>query len=163
MLSAFLKKLIFARQFCIIDGKIEILGMPQLMFPSEVLLSIQDINQKKSYEITKKKIHESMSQYAKKIGTTSEGMIKTLKDIFETFGIGKIEIVAFNTKKKQAIIRVFGSPTCMSCKGNKTKGCSILPGALAGTFSFIFSKDVNSKAVNAGKTNLNKYCEFLIK
>ena len=42
MLSSFLKKLLFARQFFMIDGKIEILGKKQVLLPASVLKELDN-------------------------------------------------------------------------------------------------------------------------
>jgi len=41
MMSAFLKKLLFVRQFSIEDGKIEMLGKREIMLPSNILFWMQ--------------------------------------------------------------------------------------------------------------------------
>ena len=158
MLSAFLKKLIFARQFCIVDGRIEILGIKQVMLPMDLLIELQSINPKKTYQATKTKLWEIMERYYKKVGGNNQGILNMSKEIFETIGLGKMEVINFKPSDKKAIIRIKDSAICNCCQQNKN--CSILPGALAGTFSFIFKNEVNSYQKEKGKKS---YCDFIIK
>jgi len=143
MLSPFLKKLLFARQLYLADGKLEILGKKQVMLPVEVLVALQNLNPEKSYIVVKKSIHTSMEEYAKKVGSTSEGLIKVLEEIFETFGLGKPEIAALDNSKKTAYIKIKDCPLRnQSAKLGPEHG--ILPcAALAGMFSFLFKTDID--------------------
>jgi predicted hydrocarbon binding protein len=150
MLSGFVKKLLFARQFFIIDGKIEVLGKKQILLPSDLIIELEKIDSKKVYDISKRHVQQNMEEYAKKIGTTSQGMLKSMQDIFEIFGIGKPEVIICDGKKKEAVIRFHNPPIKELCD-NKTDP-ALLPGALAGMYSFIFKKDVNctSTSTTAG-------------
>ncbi|MBS3124867.1 hypothetical protein J4211_01275 [Candidatus Woesearchaeota archaeon] len=143
MLSPFLKKLLFARQLDLSDGKIEILGKKQVMLPAEVLVALQSVDPKKSYTLVKKTINSSMEDYAKKVGSTSEGLLKVLEEIFETFGLGKPEINALDNSKKTASIKIRDCPLRNpSVKLGPEHG--ILPcAALAGMFSFLFKTNMD--------------------
>ena len=150
MLSPFLKKLLFARQLDLYDGKIEILGKKQVMLPAEVLIALQSIDPKKSYIVVKKSIHTSMEEYAKKVGSGSEGLLKVLEEIFETFGLGKPEINALNNTKKTAYIKIRDCPL-RNPSANLRQDDGILPcAALAGMFSFLFKTDMDCTAKVSG-------------
>jgi len=154
MLSTFLKKLLFVRQFFIIDGKIEVLGKRQVMLPKEVLSEVESSSTKLDYKKLKKIFMENIKDYAKKIGSGEEGMYKNMVDVFETFGLGRIEVLKSDNKKKTCVLRVHDCPILDG--GNKSK---ILTAALSGMFSFLFSKDVNAEQLKTKK----EVCEFQIK
>ena len=151
MLSPFIKKLMFARQFMIADGRIEVLGKRQVMLPFELLSDLQAIDQGKMYKIVKNDIHSTMDSFAKKIGASPMGMFKSLEEIFECFGLGKPEVIVLDQNKKAAVVRFHDTPL---------RNCStaVVPGALAGMFSFLFNKQVEC-IYNKGSAGV---CEFRI-
>lgn len=160
MLSGFLKKLLFARQFQMNEGKIEVLGKQQIMLPSDILLALQSIDSKKSYELIKEHMKKNVEYYAKKIGASSSGMLKSMSDVFETFGLGKLQVVKLDNAKKSAVVRITNVPFAKECKG--VKNCSVHNGAIAGFFSFFFKKDVECETKQCVVKN-KKFCEFLVK
>jgi predicted hydrocarbon binding protein len=162
MLSAFLKRLLFARQFYMINGRIDILGQKQVMIPADLIPALQEINPNKVYKAVKSAIKKDIEIYAKKLGSSEQGMLKSIEDIFETFGLGKLEIIDLDQEKKRTIVRVHESPPVDSYKNKKTPVCAITPGVLAGMFSFLFGKDLNAK-FNACMAKGKAYCEFVIK
>lgn len=165
MLSAFLKRLLFARQFFIINGKIEVLGVKQIMMPSDIVLNLQNLDEKKTYEIIKKGTIENIKLLARKLGASGEGLLKDIKDIYETFGIGAIEIVDLEQKKKRAIVRIRESPIAMSyieeSKKSKKVVCKYIEAVLAGTFTFLFSANVEAEEKNCLAQGKD-FCEFVI-
>jgi len=162
MLSGFLKKLLFARQFLMNEGRIEVLGKPQIMFPAGVLVSLQTADSKKFYSVVKKQISSDLEYYGKKLGAGSSGMLKSMADIFETFGLGKVEIVNLDNKKKCANVRIKNVPFALECKNMKIKNCALHNAAIAGMFSYIFNKDVDSTTKECMLKN-KKFCEFEVK
>ena len=143
MLSAFLKKLLFARQLFMTDGRIEVLGKSQFRLPCDVIVAMQSLDEKKYYDLVKNGIKQNMQEYTKKIGANSSGMFKITGDIFETFGLGKPEIIVLDQKTKSATVRFHQAPAILACAGQQYQNCVLLPAALAGMFSFLFNKDVN--------------------
>jgi hypothetical protein len=143
MISPFLKKLLFARQFSMIDGKIEILGKSQVLLPEDVVYELEKIDSKLVYSSVKNAIKGDITDYARRLGSTGEGMLKVLDDIFETFGLGDLEIIDINYKMKKCVLRV-NHPPSLELK-EKKGGFSITPAVLSGMFSFLFSKDVDAK------------------
>jgi hypothetical protein len=141
MISAFLKKLLFARQFAMIDGKIEILGKRQVMLPADVFLRIEKDTGKVGFDSIKKGISKDLSDYAKRVGSGEEGMLKAITDIFETFGLGKLEVVAMDKKAKTAAVRIRNTPAQELKEGLSGITCAVL----AGAFSFMLGNDVNAK------------------
>jgi len=145
MLSPFLKKLLFVRQFLIDKGQIEILGENQVMLPSHLLSELQCIDHDKVYSIVKKNITSSMETYAKKIGSNNAGIVKSSQDIFETFGLGQFQILKLDNPKKAAVVRITNSSICNGCEKEKENPC-LLEAALDGMFTFLFKTDVKVKA-----------------
>ena len=149
MLSSFLKKLLFARQFFMIDGKIEVLGKRQVMLPSSIMDELAK-NQKSPEKSIKTAMRNEIADYAKKVGGSEEGMLANITYIFETFGLGKLELSDLDNKNKRCIIRLH-NPTLGDQK--------ITASVLAGTFSFLFQKDVNAELKPGRK---GEYEEFVI-
>ncbi|MBI4147688.1 hypothetical protein HY490_00180 [Candidatus Woesearchaeota archaeon] len=154
MLSPFIKKLMFARQFAMMDGKIEVLGRRQVMLPFELLSDLQNVDEQKTYSIIKQDINQTMEAFAKRIGSSPTGMFKNIEEIFECFGLGKPEIIVLDQTRKAAVIRFHDNPV-------QQVSAAVLPGALAGMFSFLFGKPVDCTfkkcPVKGGAT-----CEFHI-
>ena len=136
MLSPFLKKLIFVRKFFILDGKIEILGERQILLPFS---AIANLNESKMFETIHKEVKLAMERYAKQMGTGSGGMIKSVQDIYETMGLGKMRIIKLNADKKHTVLRL----------ENITKpNEELLGGVLSGLFSFLFQKSLTKDNIS---------------
>ncbi|HSU72382.1 MAG TPA: hypothetical protein VLJ21_00855 [Candidatus Binatia bacterium] len=161
MLSAFLKKLLFARQLFMTDGRIEILGKNQIMLPSDIVVAFQSLDEQGYYKLVKQGIHDNLAGYAKKVGATNEGMMRITEDIFETFGMGKPEIAVLDQKKKSAVVRFRNPPVAEACAENKFKDCVLLPAALAGMFTFLFNKNVDCDIATCRVKGAN--CEYVVK
>jgi hypothetical protein len=140
MLSSFLKKLLFARQFFMTDGKIEVLGKRQVMLPADVI-DIFTKSGKADAGAIKEAVKKDMTEYAKKVGGSSEGMLNNITYIFETFGLGRLEIVDLDNKNKRCIVRIH-NPTL--------KGGTVTSSMLSGTFSFLFGKEVDAEERKSG-------------
>lgn len=110
MLTAFLKKLLFARQFSIMEGKVEILGKRQLMLPSDVVEVMGAEISAIHYESVKKAIASDLKDYAKKLGSGEQGMLRNMADIFETFGLGHLQLIKLDNAAKSCIVRISNSP-----------------------------------------------------
>lgn len=187
MLSPLLKKLLFVRQFSIAEGKINILGIRHSMLTTDALLELQDIDNTKLYDLMKDSTFRQLSEFVEhakvysqlkntifqniaklssKLGGGEEGMLKTLQEIFDIYGLGNLVIANLDNQKKQAFVRVYESSIAQSYLEKKGKSqtpvCTITAGVLAGIFSYLFKKDVNAvegKCLAKG----NSFCEFLIK
>ena len=158
MISPFLKKLLFARQFSMEDGKIEILGKKQILLPGDVIYEMEKLIPKTVYKSVKDTVKKDIEDYARKLGSAGEGMLKILGEIFETFGLGEIEIIDMDDRKKRCIIRIHNS-TLISM-GSGKDGAIITPAILSGMFSFLFKKDVDAKKSN--KSIGMDYLEYVI-
>jgi predicted hydrocarbon binding protein len=184
-LSPFLQRLLFVKQFNIIDGKVEILGNKYIMLDAANLLVLQDIDKTRMYNIMKdggkKSIKElvehaavyktiksqelkNIAEIAKKVGESDEGVISALQTIFEIYGLGKLKILDLNNEEKKVVLRIEKSTLAeehKKKKGKKDKVCTLTAGILAGIFSYIFKKDVNCAEENClaqGK----QYCDMII-
>ncbi|MBI5148900.1 hypothetical protein HZA33_04445 [Candidatus Pacearchaeota archaeon] len=187
MISGFLQKLMFVKQFMILDGKIEILGTKHIMLAADALLGLQETDSTKTYDLVKDSVFKNMTEFvehakvykalkdialldviklSKKIGG-EEGMLKTLRDVFDIYGLGTMTILDLNNEKKTAFIRIDESSIAQAYinhekKRSKTPECTITAAVLAGMFSFLFNKDVDcieGKCLAKGDI----YCEFAVK
>lgn len=167
MLSSMLQRLLFVNQFNINEGKIEILGSRYIMLNGSDLLLLQEIDESKMYAYMKgstKKDLKELIEHAKvykglkdqsiknivklseKVGKNEEGMIKTLQDLFDLYGLGKMNITNLDNKNKKATIEITDSTIAYEqLKKKKTTRpvCTITAGILAGIFSHVFNKDVD--------------------
>ncbi len=167
MLSPLLQKLLFINQFNVNEGKIEILGNSMIMLNASDLLVLQEMDETKMYASMKgnsKKDLKELIEHAKvykgiksesiknivslseKVGKNSEGIIKTLQELFELYGLGKMNITVLDNEKKKATIEIKNSPLAKAkLKDGKSKKpcCTVTAGILAGMFSYIFKKDVD--------------------
>ncbi|MBI2133508.1 hypothetical protein HYU11_02395 [Candidatus Woesearchaeota archaeon] len=139
MISSFLKKLLFARQFYINEGKIELLGKKQIMLPCDVVAELEKGNPK-LYDSVKKAVINDMKNYAQRLGGSEEGMIKNIDHLFETFGLGTLQIVKLDYKTKKCTVIVRNSPLTET-----NVGIPLTSAVVAGMFSFLLEKDMNTK------------------
>ena len=183
MLSQFLQRLMFVKQFEINNGRINILGEDYVMVNSASLAALQEIDQEEVYNAGKKASKNDLDKFAKhanvykniksqelaniaslarKIGQTDEGTIKTLETVFEIYGLGKLNVITIDNEKKTALIRIPDSTIASTYKKkSKSPVCSFTSGVLAGIFSFIFKKDVNCREKQC-KGKGDSTCEFEI-
>lgn len=161
MLSSFLKKLLFARQFIMIDGRIEVLGKKQVMLPSDVLSELESLGTKEAYANVKSAVRKDVEDYAKKLGSSEEGILKNVGDIFGTFGLGKLELVDINFKKKNCILRLHNSPLSHLRHNGKQVEFHMTDAILSGLFSFLFKREVDAKQTNI-KSGMANYGEYLV-
>lgn len=184
MLSPLVQKLLFVRQFSISDGKVEVLGNRFIMLDASNLLALQEIDRTSMYTAAKesartqiknivghakvyKKMKEeslkSIAELSKKVGATSEGQIKVLQDLFDLFGLGKLEIVNLDNRNKMASLKVENSALVdahREVSKKKEKVCTLTAGILAGIFSYIFGKkDINCVEVKC-KAESGDFCLF---
>jgi len=164
MLSAFLKRLMFARQFNIDNGKIEILGCDNIMLSSEFFIQLQEMTNDKAYELAKEPTRQLIERYFKKIGSDQTRSNETVEGIFNNFGLGRLQVV--ETRSDRTVVNIHNST--LAEKHVKAKGyadsciCTLTAGVLAGMFSFLLKKDLNSEEVDCIAKG-NPACKFIIK
>ena len=187
MLSSFLQKLLFVNQFSIDKGKICLLGDNLVMLHASAILELQDIDETKLYEIAKKSslnnlvafvehakvygkiknvIIKELIELGQKIGQTDEGTIKTLEDLFNINGLGKLSINNLDNEKKEALISISDSIIALEWleknkKESENAVCTLTAGVLAGMFSYIFGEDVDCVEVSC-KAKGDDICGFKI-
>lgn len=149
MLSPFLKKLLFVRQFFMTDGKIEILGEKQIMLPFSVLANGQN---PVLFETVSKEVRITMASYGKKLGSSAGGMTKSVQDIYETMGLGKMEIIKLDADKKETVLRI---------QNITFTDTTLVEGVLCGLFSFLYNKELTRK--NILVTKKTTYMDITIK
>jgi hypothetical protein len=160
MLSSFLKRLLFARQLVMDGGKITLLGENQIMLPADVIKEIErkGYNPKPIKEIYYKKL----KSIVEKTGLEKEGTLNVLKEIFEAYGLGKLNIIDLDNKKNTCLVNVKQFSLTSYCSGIFSNQCVLLCSALSGFFSYFFDKDVDCKIIKCnqgGEFN----CQYLIK
>ncbi len=162
MFSDFVKRLLFAREFIISDGRNEVLGERQSLIPIQLLIQLGDINLKMAYNIAKDVMKEEMIKFAKKIGTSTPDMITNLKDFYDLLGLGSMEIVSINLITKKAKVIIKDNPVALKHLIEKrVVECKLIEGILAGMFAVIFEKECGveeDKCISKG----DAYCEFSI-
>ena len=185
MLSSLVQKLLFVNQFKMANGEIEILGNKYIMLNASDLWMLQETDETKMYSIMKDisknnlkeiiehaKVYQGMkdesikniADLSKRVGKNEEGIIKTLQDLFELYGLGKMIINNLDNTNKTAMIQINnGSLALEQLKRKKSKdtACTICGGILAGIFSYLFGKDVNcieKKCLAKG----DQFCSFEI-
>ena len=139
MLSPFLKKLLFVRQFFMTDGKIEVLGEKQVMLPFSAMMNLQNAS---TFDLVSKDMKAVMQSYGKKMGSSSSGMVKTVQDIYETTGLGKMEIIKLDADKKETVLRLANM---------NVTDTALVEGVLCGLFSFLFNKELTRKNITVTK------------
>lgn len=186
MLSPLLKKLLFVRQLSMGDGKIEILGNRHIMLSDNALLDLQEIDESKFYDVMKSSTLKQLEKFVehakvyKNLKSTAitdiaslsrklssaEGIVKTVQEIFDLYGLGVIEIIRLDNKGKRAAVRVSDSTIARAyLKKNKKRSgkpvCVITAAVIAGLFTYLFQKEVNA-AENRCLARGNSKCEFVI-
>jgi len=163
MLSSFVKKLLFASEFMMDQGRNEMLGERQAFIPAKLLTQLQDISPKKSYDLGKRIMREETEMVTKKVGESKAEIITAMKDFFETLGLGNLEVVDMDLIKKRAIFRIHDSPIAIAHNYyKKNEGCAITAGILAGMMSSIFDSDADAFEKEC-MVRGSSYCEFIIK
>ncbi|MEM4625355.1 MAG: 4-vinyl reductase [Candidatus Pacearchaeota archaeon] len=185
MLSPFLQKLLFVKQFKINEGEINLLGNRLVMLNASNILVLQEIDKTKMYSVSKstgesniKTIIEHAQVYrglkdqtireiielSKRINHSEEGAIKTLQEIFNIYGLGKMIITNLDNKNKEAQTIIQNSSLALEqLKKGKSKKevCIVTSGILAGTFTYLFNKNVDCIEIKCLAKG-DEDCEFFI-
>ena len=145
-----------------INGKIEVLGKRHIMLPSDLLFTLQQ-SSSDTYSFSKKRGFENMKYLGGKLGASQEGMLNNIKNIYETFGLGILELVDLKNKEKQAAVIIRDSPLAKESPRLKDKtSCLLISGILAGMFTYFFGTDVDAKEKRCFSSGAT-YCEFVVK
>ncbi|MBI4232464.1 hypothetical protein HY605_04490 [Candidatus Peregrinibacteria bacterium] len=99
----------------------------------------------KFYQVVKATALNDMRAFATTLGSNEAGLLKNLEDIFDTFGLGKLQIS--DLKKGSAIIIIQDSTIAKAYlaggKRSKEPQCHLISGVLGGMFTYLFKKEVN--------------------
>ncbi len=139
MLSSFLRRLLFAREFSIMEGKVELMGTEAVMFPKSALI---EINNKAGYNIYKNSFLETLKEFSSHKNIKSNDMFNIARGLYESFGLGKIKTISENHVELEFCIE---------------NAYFISAGAMAGIFSYINCKniDVDPEKLKNGKYELD--------
>ena len=128
------------------------------MLPSDLLFSLES-NKEEIYAASKKRSFENMKYVGAKLGASQESMLKNIKNIYETFGLGPLELADLNNKQKQAVVIIRESPSAKTRA--KEPQCILISGILAGMFSYFFAQDIDAEERKCSATGAS-FCEFNI-
>ena len=163
MISEFLKRLMFARQFNIDNGKVDILGCDHVMLASEFFYSVEELDKMKVYEIAKGSTEKLVDRYFQKIGSDQTRSNDTVEGIFNNFGLGRLQVL--EARSDRIVVQIPNSTIAEHYR--KTRGfahscqCSVTAGVLAGFFSYLRKKDMNAQEMNCIAMG-NEACKFVI-
>ncbi|NIO44865.1 MAG: hypothetical protein GTN36_04930 [Candidatus Aenigmarchaeota archaeon] len=164
----FVKKLLFARQFKMERGELDLLGNRVIMFPAWVFIYILKTSPNfkeisyRLYEGAKKSTKDSFTKLlSEKYGLKRDKLIEWMKNVGELGGWGTFEIKNIDFKKCEAVIYVKNSPMGKLYGKSKFPVDHIARGMFAGAACVIFNNDdceyVETKCVAMGDT----LCEFI--
>ncbi|MGM5487737.1 MAG: hypothetical protein ACQESG_02195 [Nanobdellota archaeon] len=159
MLGTFFKKLLFTRQFFYGDGTFELLGGAYSPLPLEFLLALEASDPEMLYGRLKEHVERSVQRSVHQLRMRFPELSEILPQLFEVYGLGKLELVDLDVEARHAIVRIHDSPL-PPLKSNAT--CSIMCGVLSGFFSGLFQDSVDA-SVNKCVLKGDEYCEFLLK
>ena len=161
MLSDFVNKLLFTHQLSLAEGRIEVLGQQNGLFSHQLFVRLQENPQ--SYTIFKEAALQQMKAEFKQLGLAPE--ITYVKQVFELFGFGRMDIIDLDPKQRKAIVHIAKSPFvdyCVSSRQHPAENCRITAALIAGTLSFLFSADMDAIEQQCSLQGKG-YCEFIVK
>lgn len=169
-LSPFIQKLLFIKKFNISDGVIEILNNKYILLDAADLLTLQEVDETKMYKKMKEnfkskfqdiliehfKVYQKIKEQelinivelSENLRNSDEGIINLFQKIFNTYGLGKMEMVNLDNKNAEAIIKIDQSTIALEYlnkykKLSNKNVCVLTSGILAGAFSFLFEKNID--------------------
>ena len=158
MISDFLQRLLFVREFEIGNGRTEIIGTKETLVPLSLLMRLQESNPESFYTNMAECIKGFFDRVEKDFG---EETFTKAEDIYGVFGLGKLRIVDFNREEGKAFVEIHETPLIDDYPGHHHT-CSITTGVLSGMFSSLLKKEVHS-TVNKCMAKGDPHCEFIIK
>jgi len=163
------KKLLFARQFSMEKGNINLMGLDVVIIPASVMADIiKTLEKAIGYEKTKKMIYEGVKSgthyYATKVSEKynikNVKLIKWLVDTMMLTGWGEAELISISMKRKTAILHLYNSTLAKHYGRSKKPIDHVMAGAQAGGASVVFGKDTvvrETRCVSMG----HDFCEFI--
>lgn len=172
MLSAFISKLLLARQLALTEREFKILERNFYLQPMKQFSLLQKNFEKKFGKKILKEIYNSSKQSfyeickdMRKFSASEKAFFDAILNLINHFGFGEIEIVEMNEKEFRVIIQMKSNFAKEYIKEfGKQKSCVdyLLSGILAGFFSEYFNKDVECDEKNCIAKG-NAFCNFVIK
>ena len=156
MLSPFVKKLLFARQINIDKGLL-VLENKKVMVSPKVILDIQNKNVNEIYSEIKRMSAEEAKVHKKKVGVSDKKLLDLMLNLFETYGLGQLQLIRYDSNL--AVFNIIDSPFVSR---GKSKTCYFTAGALAGTMSIVWNKNVDCAEENCASNGGNN-CRFIVK
>ncbi len=164
------KKLLFARQLQLEEGRFDLLGIKMLLMPAEILVNMQtELTNILGYEKAKKIIYNSIKQasikynrmISEKYGFQFLKFKEWQENLIELAGWGKLEIPKADWKTGKAMIIVRNSVVAEIVGHSKKPVDHILAGFFAGGISANFKKNVEAKEIECVACG-NRFCKFII-
>ncbi len=142
MLSSFLKKLLFARQFFNMNGKLEILGERNVIMEPELFLMLNEA----SYGLGKESAKIFFEKYKKKIDL-KQNNYSNLMNLLEILGLGSVKIMKVGEKSATISVKdsIISEQYRKKRGKSKSNTCEFIAGFLAGTFSFISNSETDAQ------------------
>jgi len=154
-LSALVKKLLFARQFEIDNGRVNMLGMRKVIISPDVISELCSTDSKTVYKAAKSALKKDTSHLKDDMGVTGKQLLDFSIQLLEAYGVGNLQLINIELKSKRAMFIV--NDSVFAKKG----GCGFTAGALAGVLSVMFDSDVDVKeTMCASKAD---HCQFEVK
>jgi len=163
------KKLLFARQFQMEKGNINLMGLDVMIIPAPVMVDIiKTLEKTIGYEKTKKLIYEGVksgtSFYAKKISEKYDikgvKLIQWLVDTMMLTGWGEAKLISIDVEKKTAILHLYNSTLAKHYGKSKKPIDHVMAGAQAGGASIVFGKNAIVKETKCSSMG-HDFCEFI--
>jgi predicted hydrocarbon binding protein len=165
-------KLIAIKEVRFDDGSITLSGQRVLIIPQELALSITKqmlLNPKLSsviYEDTRKSVAKGWAELVKrryKFGDDPRKFIEWLIETGEFVGWGKHELIKFDSKNLEGIMRTHNAPMAEMLKGKTKKPVDHIWRALtAGCSTAAFEIEMDWVEISCLTSGQN-YCDFLFK
>jgi hypothetical protein len=164
MFSGTVKKLLFAREFLMLDGSIRVLGQKMVLFTAESLLDLENIDPEKVYRIFKARTKQEFSKLRERINMQGSDAKNLMEELFEVYGLGSMQIANMDKNKCLVYIRHSSLARAWREKNRKSKKpvCHVVRGVLAGMFSYYFNNDVDCEEQECLAQGYD-FCTFLVK
>jgi predicted hydrocarbon binding protein len=156
MLSAFVKKLLFARQIDI-DRQLIVLDNKKVMISPKAITDLQYKDSEKIYGEIKRIFAAEAKEHKHKIGVSDKQLLDLMLNLFETYGLGQMQLLHYD--HSSAVFSIMESPFVSR---GKNKTCYFTAGALAGAMSVVWNKDVECVEENC-MSNAGNACRFVVK
>jgi predicted hydrocarbon binding protein len=174
MLSGFIKRLLMARQAQFVEGDIKLFTLPFFLMPVEhhinMFTKLQDAYGEKGTTIIFESGKDTSAQLVKYFGEKfsmgpSTELVNLWKNVFESSGLGEMEVVALKPKEGKAIMRLKNSPFARQYLESKGRSKAPVDYHIAGLFSGLMESMAGKKKVMCKETKCiaagAPFCEFV--